>query len=114
MCPKGSILFATEDSTLTFGIERGTEAPRSIDHDVWLTPVSELAGRWKPWRTPVLVRPLEELPDLWAETHWARVDCWARDDCRLEGQGPGSRLWALGAARSSGVGPMNSKSMGRP
>ena len=108
-------MFATEDSTLTFGTERGTEARRSIDHDVWLTPVFELAGRWKPWRTAVLARPLEELPDLWAETDWARVDCWAQVDCRLEGhEFPGSRLCAPGAVRSSDLYPMNSKSKGRP
>jgi hypothetical protein len=57
----------------------------------------------------MLGRPLEERLDLWAQTDWAQADC------RLQGhERPGSRLSALGAARSSDLGPMNSKSTGPP
>jgi hypothetical protein len=76
-----------------------------------LTPVAGPAARWKPcwWRTAVLGRPLEELLDLWAQTDWAQVDC------RLQGhERPGSRLSAPDVVRSSGAGPRNVKSTGRP
>jgi hypothetical protein len=55
----------------------------------------------------VLGQPLEELLDLGAQTDWAQADG------RLQGhERPGSRLSAPGAARSNGLGPMNSRSMG--
>jgi hypothetical protein len=82
-----------------------------LNNNICFTPVAGPAARWKPWwwRTAALGRPLEELLDLWAQTDWARVDC------RLKGhERPGLRLSAHGAARSSGSGPTNAKSTGRP
>ena len=68
----------------------------------WWHPLTQVVGpaeRRKPWcwrRTALLGRPLEGLLDLWGRTDWVQVAG------RLQGhERPGSRLCALGAARSS-------------
>jgi hypothetical protein len=86
-------------------------APISTQIISALTPLAGPAARWKPWwwRTAALGRPLEERPDLLAQTDLAPVDR------RLEGhERPGLRLSAHSAARLSGLGPTNAKSTGRP